>query len=250
MGDNNSYPNELCGQPGDYNDKRKLKQAYVNKTLQKQKLSQEYTTDMLGRAISKAEYLSSRFGKNNLVNKQFNYYNRFDNGINKDKNSLIKSFINALDTLQDYYQMDGPNKTFPSNLKQNDLIKYIENLRNNLIIDKNDANKRKIKGSQKNDSKEDNNEVIVNLFNDFIHIIKGDAKINFDGYFNCESATVDPKMLVESGIDAMKFTSKQEAEWIKKFEENGDYDVKMQIGKDWKTNPNISDNMIFGNSYI
>ena len=89
----------------------------------------------------------------------------------------------------------------------------------------------------------------MNLFNDFIHIIKGDAKINFDGYFNCESASVDPKMLVESGIDAMKFTSKQEAEWIKKFEENGDYDVKMQIGKDWKTNPNISDNMIFGNSY-
>ena len=93
-------------------------------------------------------------------------------------------------------------------------------------------------------------EYTTDMLNDFIHIIKGDAKINFDGYFNCESATVDPKMLVESGIDAMKFTSKQEAEWIKKFEENGDYDVKMQIGKDWKTNPNISDNMIFGNSYI
>ena len=65
-------------------------------------------------------------------------------------------------------------------------------------------------------------EYTTDMLNDFIHIIKGDAKINFDGYFNCESAMVDPKMLVESGIDAMKFTSKQEAEWIKKFEENGD----------------------------
>ena len=38
MGDNNSYPNELHGQPGYYDDKRKLKQAYLNKTLQKQQL--------------------------------------------------------------------------------------------------------------------------------------------------------------------------------------------------------------------
>ena len=233
--------------PPTYNeDKRKLKQQQINKTLQMQKLSQEYTTDMLGRAISKAEYLSSRYGKNNLVNKQFNYYNRFDNGINKEKNDLIKSFINALDTLQDYYEMDGPKKSFPSNIKKDDLIKYIENLKANLILDNKD--KAKEKKGPKNESKDDNL-LIIKLFNDFIHIIKGDVKINFSEYFNCESASVDPKMLEESGIDAMKFSSKQEAQWKKKFEENENYDVKIEIGKDWKSNPNISDNMIFGNDY-
>lgn len=220
----------------------------INQQLLKQKISQEYTTDMLGRALSKAEFLSSRFGKSNLVNKQFNYYNRFDNGMEKDKDNLTKSFINALDTLQDYYEMDGPKKMFPSNVKQNDLIKYVENLRNNLIIDKIDVNKAKPKKGQKNIIKDDN-ELLIKLFNDFIHILKGGSKINFDKYFNCENASVDPKMLVDTGIDAMKFAAKQEAQWTKKFEEQGDYDVQMQMGKDWKTNPNISDNMIFGKGF-
>ena len=83
-----------------------------------------------------------------------------------------------LDTLQDYYEMDGPKKMFPSNVKQNDLIKYVENLRNNLIIDKIDVNKAKPMKGQKNIIKDDN-ELLIKLFNDFIHILKGGSKINF-----------------------------------------------------------------------
>lgn len=214
-------------------DKRQQKQIKVNKQFLKQKLSQEYTNDMLGRALSKAEYISSRFGKLDLLNKQFNYYNRFDNGISKDKVNLVKSFINSLDTLQDYYEIEGKEKTFPSNMNQNQLIKYIENLRDNLNKDVADANKKQVKNGQENDSKEDLDEIIVKLFNDFIHIIRGGSPINFDNYFNTKIASADPNKLAKSGIDAMKFAAKQEAEWIKKIEEEGDYDIKLEIGKDW-----------------
>lgn len=248
MGDNRYSFDERRGLATSYSseDKRQQKQIKVNKQLLKQKLSQEYTNDMLGRALSKAEYISSRFGKFDLLNKQFNYYNRFDNGINKDKANLVKSFINSLDTLQDYYEIDGKAKIFPSNMKQNDLIKYIENLRDNLNIDVADANKKKVKNGQENDSKEDLDEIIVKLFNDFIHIIKGGSPIIFDDYFNTKIASADPNKLAHSGIDAMKFAAKQEAEWVKKIEEKGDYDINLEIGKDWKSNPNISDHMIFG----
>ena len=95
MGQGNFYSGY---QPSNHNyggeDKMLQKQMQINQQLLKQKISQEYTTDMLGRALSKAEFLSSRFGKSNLVNKQFNYYNRFDNGMEKDKDNLTKSFIN------------------------------------------------------------------------------------------------------------------------------------------------------------
>ena len=51
----NSHQNCNC------NDKRlkSLKLVQIDKKLLKQKLDEEYSTDMLGRALSKAEYLSS-----------------------------------------------------------------------------------------------------------------------------------------------------------------------------------------------
>ena len=112
----------------------------IDKQLIKLKVAEEYTNDMLGRALSKAEFYSSRYGKKNIDNKIFNYYNRFDNGFNKEKENLIKSFINALDTLQDYYEEDGKNKRFPRNFKKEKIIQYIQNLRDN--CHDNDINKK------------------------------------------------------------------------------------------------------------
>ena len=207
---------------------KEQKQVLIDKQLLKQKLDEEYTADMLGRALSKAEYLSSRFGKNSFANKNFDYYNRFDNGISKDKNKLIKSFINAIDTLQDYYEMDGPNRKFPSNLNQTKIIKYIEKMRDNLKQEE---------------------ELIFDLFNDFIHIIKGDQVVNFEDYFNSKEASVDPNILVSSGIDTMKISTKQEAEWKKKVEEKGNYDVELKIGKNWTDNPHFSKYMKMDDLY-
>jgi hypothetical protein len=205
-----------------------LKHKLVDKKLLKQKLDQEYSTDMLGRALSKAEYLSSRFGENKTLNKQFNYYNRFDNGITKDKTNLLKSFINAIDTLQDYYEMDGKERKFPSNFQQSKIIEYVESLRNNL-------------------KKEEL--LAIKLFNDFIHILKGDKKINFDDYFNFKEAFVNPFVLVTSGIDAMKIAAKQEDEWKKKVEEKENYDVELKTGGNWTDNPHIPDNMKMVDKY-
>ena len=38
----------------------------IDKQLMKLKVAEEYTNDMLGRALSKAEFYSSRYGKKSL----------------------------------------------------------------------------------------------------------------------------------------------------------------------------------------
>ena len=203
------------------------KKILVDKQLMKMKVAQEYTNDMLGRALSKAEHYSSRFGKQNLDNKKFNYYNRFDNGFNKEKENLIKSLINALDTLQDYYEEDGKNKRFPENFNKEKIIKYIEELRDNCF--ENDPNKK--------------------YFDDFIKIISG-KKVNFANLFNTQNAVVDPNILITSGISTMKFVERQEKEWKEKAEKNGDYPIMLKVGMDWDNNKNIPDSLKFTGSII
>jgi hypothetical protein len=184
----------------------------------KLKVAEEYTNDMLGRALSKAEFYSSRYGKKSLDNKMFNYYNRFDNGFNKEKENLIKSFINALDTLQDYYEEDGKNKRFPANFKKEQIIHYIKYLRDN--CNDNDINKK--------------------YFDDFIKIING-KKVNFTNFVNSQNAVVDPKILITSGISSMKFVERQEKEWKENFKKKGDYPVELKFGIKWENNKNISE---------
>ena len=184
----------------------------IDKQLVKQKISEEYTNDMLGRALSKAEYLSSRFGKKQIEH-HFNYYNRFDNGFTKDKEDLKKSLINALDTLQDYYEMDGPKKRYPKNFDQKKIIKYIKQL------------------------KESCSEEDEGIFDDFINIILG-AHVNFDQYFN-HDCKVDPHVLATNGVSSMKFAAKQEKEWKNKALKNGDYDVNLNMDQNWNNNTNI-----------
>lgn len=65
----------------------------ANKQLVKQKISQEYTADIMGKALTYAEHYSSRFGKSHFTNFKFNYYNIYDSGINKNKESLKKGLI-------------------------------------------------------------------------------------------------------------------------------------------------------------
>ena len=195
-------------------------QILIDKQLMKLKVAEEYTNDMLGRALSKAEFYSSRYGKKSLDNKMFNYYNRFDNGFNKEKENLIKSFINALDTLQDYYEEDGKNKRFPANFKKEQIIRYIKYLRDN--CNDNDINKK--------------------YFDDFIKIING-KKVNFTNFVNSQNAVVDPKILITSGISSMKFVERQEKEWKENFKKNGDYPVELKFGINWENNKNIPESL-------
>ena len=203
-------------------------EVLIDKQLLKLKIAEEYTNDMLGRALSKAEHYASRCGKQSIENKLFNYYNRFDNGFNKEKDNLIKSLINALDTLQDYYEEDikNKNKKFPSNLKQKDIIEYIKYLKNNCQDD--DTNKK--------------------YFDAFINIIQG-QKVNFGTFINTQNAKVDPNILVSSGISSMKYVRRQEKEWKEKAKEKGDYPVLLKVGMDWNINKHIPDDMKYDEDY-
>ena len=203
-------------------DSRFQEEILVNKQLIKQKISEEYTNDMLGRAISKAENFSFRFGKKQ-GEKQFNYYNRFDNGFVKDKNKLLKSLMNALDTLQDYYEMDGDKKKFPSNFNQMQIISYINGLKNNCY-------------------EEDHG-----IFNDFITIIKG-GHVNFESNFN-SNCNVDPNVLAQSGVGSIKFASRQEGEWKEKAMKYGNYPCNLQFNQNWESNQHIPPSMNYPNSF-
>ena len=198
----------------------------VDKQLIKQKISEEYTNDMLGRALSKAENFVLRFGKGNktMNNNKFEYYNRFDNGLTKDKAQLLKSLINALDTLQDYYEMDGDKKRFPKNLNKNQIIAYIMNLKNNC-------------------HKEDQG-----IFEDFITIIKG-GHIDFESNFNL-NCKVNPNILASSGVSSIKFANKQEKIWKEKAMQYGDYPCELVTNKNWELNNNMPNSLNNNNNFL
>lgn len=212
---------DCSNQRGNYSSQYQ-QDKLVDKQLIKQKISEEYTNDMLGRAISKAENFSTRFGKNQ-VERQFNYYNRFDNGFIKDKNNLLKSLMNALDTLQDYYEMDGDKKRFPSNFNQAKIISYIEKLKSNCHRDD------------------------QRIFDDFITIIRG-GHVNFDNNFNL-ICNADPNVLASSGVSSMKFASRQEKEWKDKAMKYGNYPCKLEINQNWENNQHIPSNLNNYNDY-
>lgn len=192
-----------------------LAQKQIDQQLVKQKISQEYTADVLGKALSYAEHYSSRFGKCPLINYQFNFYNIYDSGINKDKESLKKGLISLLNVIQGYYELDG--KCFPSGIKIKDVKKYLTDL--------------KLNCKDPEDQK---------IFDAFISILDG-KQYDFSSFFNTQNAHVDPNMLTTKGIKVMKGALKQEKKWEKKALEEGDYDVGLKIGKDWKDNQDVAD---------
>ena len=189
-------------------------QMLADKQLVKQKISQEYTADIMGKALTYAEHYSSRFGKCPLKTFQFNYYNIYDSGINKNKESLKKGLISLLNIVQDYYEMDG--KCFPKGIKINDVKNYLTQLKFNC---------------KEEDQK---------IFDAFISILDG-KQFDFSSFFNTQNAHVDPNMLTTKGISVMKGALKQEKKWEKKALEEGDYDVGLKIGKDWKDNQDVAD---------
>ena len=189
-------------------------QMQKDKQLVKQKISQEYTADILGKALTYAEHYSSRFGKDHFTNFQFNYYNIYDSGINKDKQSLKKGLISLLNVIQTYYELDG--KCFPKGIKIKEVQDYLTKLKSNC--------------------KEEDQQI----FDAFILILDG-KQFDFSSFFNTQNAHVDPNMLTSKGIKVMKGALKQEKTWEKKALEEGDYDVGLQIGKDWKENKNVPD---------
>lgn len=189
-------------------------QGKVEKQLVKQKISQEYTADIFGKALSSSEHYSSRFGKKPIKNMQFNYYNLFDSGINKNKEELKKSIIAFLDILQDYYLIDG--KCFPSGIDINQVKNYLMQLKENF------------------DNLEDRN-----IYDLFISIIDG-KRIDLSGFFNTKNAAIDPKVLTTKGIQVLKSTGRQEKQWEEKVLKNGNYDVGFNLGKNWTDNKNYS----------
>lgn len=198
-------------------------QYQVRKDLMKQKISQEYTNDMLGKALSSAEHFSNRFGRTkNKFDMKFNYYNLFDHGMTKNKENLKKSLMISLDALQYYYETD-PIKTFPSNFSKQDIINYVKMLGNNCY------------------------EEDQAVFKDFIDIIKG-GKVDFSVYFN-NNAKVDPNILATNGVSSMKFAANQEKEWEENAVEQGDYPIKLKMGMDWNSNKHIPNNMKYRNDY-
>ena len=100
----NNYPHNMGINPpnfiGDDNQGKQLMEKQIHKQLVEQKISQEYSADIMGKALSSAEHYSSRFGNKKIKNMQFNYYNLFDSGIKKNKEELKKSIITFLDILQ------------------------------------------------------------------------------------------------------------------------------------------------------
>lgn len=190
-------------------------QMQADKQLVKQKISQEYTADIMGKALTYAEHYSSRFGKCPLKKFQFNYYNIYDSGINKNKESLKKGLISLLNIIQDYYEMDG--KCFPKGIKINDVKNYLTQLKFNC---------KDLEDQQ--------------IFDAFILILDG-KQFDFSSFFNTQNAHVDPNMLTTKGISVMKGALKQEKKWEKKALEEGDYDVGLKIGKDWKDNEDVAD---------
>ena len=214
----NYYPDENDG----YDTYESCQAQYqVKKDLVKQKISQEYTNDMLGKALSSAEFLSNRFGKTkNKFDNRFNYYNLFDSGVTKNKENLKKSLMTFLDALQYYYETD-PVQYFPSNFSKQDIINYL-----------------KLLGSNCHEEDQD-------IFRDFITIIKG-GKVDFSIYFN-KNAKVDPNVLATNGVSSMKFAGRQEKEWEDKVAEKGDYPVELKMNKDWNSNVNIPNNMKYPN---
>lgn len=192
-------------------------QCQVKKDLVKQKISQEYTNDMLGKALSAAEHLSNRFGKaKNKFDLKFNYYNLFESGLTKNKENLKKSLMTFLDALQYYYETD-PIQYFPSNFSKQDIINYLKLLGSNC------------------------HEEDQGIFKDFITIIKG-GKVDFSIYFN-KNAKVDPNVLATNGVSSMKFAGRQEKEWEENVVEKGDYPVELKMNMDWNSNKHIPNNM-------
>lgn len=190
------------------------KQKQADEQLVKQKISQEYTADIFGKALSSAEHYSSRFGKKSIKNMQFNYYNLFDSGITKNKEELKKAIIAFLDILQTYYQIDG--KCFPSGIKINEVKAYLTSLKANC--------------ANPEDQK---------IYDSFISVINGQW-IDFSGFFNTEKAVVDPNVLATKGIQALKSAGRQENSWEKKALDQGNYDVGLKLGKNWTDNQNYS----------
>ena len=167
-----------------------LAQKQIDQQLVKQKISQEYTADIIGKALSQAENYSSRFGIKKIINMQFNYYNLYDSGINKDRESLKKCLISLLNIIQTYYEIDG--KCFPSGININNAKNYLVKLKENCK----DLEDQRI-------------------FDDFISILNG-QKCNFSSYFNTQNAHVDPNMLVKQGISVIKSSAKEEKNGKKK----------------------------------
>ena len=192
-------------------------QYQIKKNLVKQKISQEYTNDMLGKALSSAEHLSNRFGKEkNKLDMKFNYYNLFDSGLTKSKENLKKSLMTFLDALQYYYETDH-TQDFPSNFSKQDIINYLKYLGSNCYEEDQD------------------------IFTDFIRIIKG-GKVDFSVYFN-KNAKVDPNVLATNGVSSMKLAARQEKEWEDNVAERGDYPVGLKMGMDWNSNRHIPNSM-------
>ena len=113
-------------------------QSMLNRQKVEQQLDLGYNIDIMGRALSKAEIYAFRFGNQNKIKNfqpLFGYYNRFNSGYETNKDGLFKALINAVKFV-DYGFKESKAKygeiLFPNNMSKEEVIQYIQQLRNSL----------------------------------------------------------------------------------------------------------------------
>ena len=184
-----------------------LRQQQLDRQKVEQKLDLEYIIDILGRALSKAEIYAFRFGNQyKLKNEKpiFGFYNRFNNGYEFEKQTLFKSLINAVKSV-DYGLEETESKykeiLFPKNMKKEEVIEYIAFLGSCLY----------------------NNED-RSIYQKLIDVLER-KKTDFSCYKQLydRNARMNPKKMMEKYSDIYKAFGRKEYNWRNRIENDPNY---------------------------
>ena len=193
------------------------KQSLIDKQKVEQKMDLEYNIDFMGRALSKAEIYTFRFGDPNKtqdLKPLFCFYNRFNSGYEKNQIELFKSLINAV-KFQDYGFEETESKyneiLFPNNMTLDEVCEYIKMLASCL----GDPQEKKI-------------------YSDLIKVLKRNEK-DLNKYNNLydKNAKMDQKAMMEAYPQMNKAFGKKEKKWKDNIENNPNYMPEFQLKKDF-----------------
>ena len=203
-------------------EQNKIQQTIqLNKQKVEQKMDLEYNIYALGRALSKAELYAFRFSvdkeKESKIQPRFGYYNQFDNGNNFDKEQLFKSLVNSVKFLHygfEETEFKYKEIMFPDNLKKEECIQYLEELKEFL-----------------KDPKD------IRIYDVFINVLKR-LELDFSEYKDLynKNQKIDPKKLMESYPDINKAFEAKEKKWKKRIENDPEYKPKLETDKNYDEN--------------
>jgi hypothetical protein len=193
----------------------------LNKQKVEQKLDLEYNTYALGRALSKAELYAFRFSldkdKERDIRPLFGYYNQFDNGNIFEKDQLFKSLVNAVKFVHyGFEETEYKYKEimFPDNMKKEEVIKYIRQLKTFL-----------------KEPKE------IRIYDDLIKVLER-LELDFSDYKDlyCKNQKIDQKKMMESFPGINKAFEAKEKKWKTRIENDPDYKPKFELEKNYDDN--------------